>query len=42
MLPLPYSGDIEILADRYEDLEQLYAELAEEAEGSEEEDGVAS
>ncbi len=35
MAPLPYSGDVELLSDCYEELEALYAELAEEQEDEE-------
>jgi hypothetical protein len=34
-MPAPYSGDIEILADMQEELEELYAELAQEDEEEE-------
>jgi hypothetical protein len=37
MTPLPNSGDIELLADMQEELEELYAELAQEEEDEMEE-----
>ncbi len=36
-MPVPYSGDIEILSDRHEEWLELMAELAEEQEDEEEE-----